>query len=211
MRSKNGIDRAVRGKQNPLFAYLAMTKRILALSILALHFHSAAAYDFSGRESAPKAREIEIRSRVIVAFSPNGQATSVIVDAIRHAKNQILVQAYSFTSKPILSALAEAKDRGVDVEVIADKSNDRGRYSGATYMKNHGVPVWIDDSVHIAHNKIMIFDGKSVLTGSFNFSAAAQKDNAENILLVENSPELAASYIGDWKWRQSLSRKLETR
>ncbi|HQT25790.1 MAG TPA: phospholipase D family protein [Burkholderiales bacterium] len=184
-----------------------MNKRIIALSILALHFHPAAAYDFPGRETAPGAREIAIRSRAIVAFSPNGQATNVIVDAIRQAKSQILVQAYSFTSKPILSALAQAKERGVDVEVIADRSNDRGRYSGATYMVNHGVPVWIDDSVHIAHNKVMIFDRKSVLTGSFNFSAAAQKYNAENILLVENSPELAAAYINDWQWRQSLSRK----
>ncbi len=187
-----------------------MTKfqRTIAFAILALHFHPAAAYDFSGHESAPRAQEIVIQSKVVVAFSPNGQATNVIVDAIHHARSQILVQAYSFTSKPILSALARAKERGVDVEVIADKSNDNGKYSGAAYMDHHGVPVWIDDSVHIAHNKVMIFDRKSVLTGSFNFSAAAQKDNAENILLVENSPELAAAYIRDWEWRQSLSRKL---
>ncbi len=184
-----------------------MNLKFVSFAALFLLCHAASAYDFSGRESAPRAQEIEIRSRAIVAFSPNGQATSVIVDAIRHAKKQILVQAYSFTSKPILSALLDARERGVDVEVIADKENDRGRYSGATYMANHGVPVWIDDSVRIAHNKVMIFDGKSVLTGSFNFSMSAQKNNAENILLVENSPELAAAYIEDWKWRQSLSRK----
>lgn len=187
--------------------------RLFFLLFVASQAH---AFDFSRRhrassfhgESAPEAREIAVNSRVIVAFSPNGQATNVIVDAIHHAKNQILVQAYSFTSKPILSALVDARERGVDVEIIADKENDKGKYSGATYMDHHGVPVWIDDTVHIAHNKVMIFDGKSVLTGSFNFSMAAQKDNAENILLVENSPELAAAYINDWKWRQSLSRKL---
>lgn len=190
-----------------------------AILALALPFHHAAAYDFFPRhashasertrdQAAPRAEQIDVRSKVIVAFSPNGQATAVIVEAIRHARNQILVQAYSFTSKPILAALAQAKERGVDVEVIADKSNNRGRYSGATYMENRGVPVWIDDSVHIAHNKVMIFDRNSVLTGSFNFSASAQKDNAENILLVENSPELAAAYIRDWRWRQSLSTRL---
>ena len=172
-------------------------------SLLALSLPVQAAGQY-----APHAEEISIRSKVIVAFSPNGEATDVIVGAIGRAKRQILVQAYSFTSRPILAALAEAEMRGVDVEVIADKSNDRGRYSGATYMRNHGVPVWIDDTVRIAHNKVMIFDGKSVLTGSFNFSMAAQKDNAENVLLVEDSPELAARYIRDWKWRQSWSRRL---
>lgn len=174
--------------------------------ILAFMAFSAAAH--ASGEYAPHAEEVSIRSRAVVAFSPNGQATEVIVEAIDRAKRQILVQAYSFTSRPILSALARAEDRGVDVEVIADKSNDRGRYSGASYMRNHGVPVWIDDSVRIAHNKVMIFDRKSVLTGSFNFSAAAQKDNAENILLVEDAPELAALYTKDWKWRQSRSRRL---
>ena len=159
-------------------------------------------------QNAPRAEEVSISSKAIVAFSPNGEATSVIVDAIGRARHQILVQAYSFTSHPILSALVKAAERGVDVEVIADKSNDRGRYSGTTYMRNHGVPVWIDDSVRIAHNKVMIFDGKSVLTGSFNFSRAAQRDNAENVLLVEDSPALAALYARDWKWRQSWSRRM---
>lgn len=174
---------------------------IAALLVVSLPARAAGQY-------APHAEEISIRSKAIVAFSPNGEATNVIVDAIGKAKRQILVQAYSFTSRPILAALAEAQARGVEVEVIADKSNDRGRYSGATYMRNHGVPVWIDDTVRIAHNKVMIFDGRSVLTGSFNFSRAAQKDNAENILLVEDSPALADRYIRDWKWRQSWSRRL---
>ncbi len=191
---------------------MSFQNALIAFAFLSLFSSEAGAFDFfrnHGGETAPGAKEVKIESRAIVAFSPNGEATDVIVDAIRKARRQILVQAYSFSSKPILAALAQAKDRGVDVEVIADKSNDRGKYSGATYMKNHGVPVWIDDSVHIAHNKVMIFDGRSVLTGSFNFSAAAQKSNAENILLVEDSPELAEIYARDWKWRQSLSRKFE--
>ena len=189
----------------------------LALFVMNLAAGRAAAFDFFprhashseiGSQAAPAAEEVDLHGKAIVAFSPNGEATSVVVDAIGRARSQILVQAYSFTSKPILAALARAEERGVDVEVIVDKSNDRGRYSGATYMRNHGVPVWVDDSVRIAHNKVMILDKKSVLTGSFNFSAAAQKSNAENVLLVENSPELAALYMNDWKWRQSLSKRL---
>ncbi|MDE3021376.1 MAG: phospholipase D family protein [Pseudomonadota bacterium] len=155
------------------------------------------------------ARQIRIDSAVIVAFSPNGDATRVIVSEINHAQHQILVQAYSFTSKPIISALARAKDRGVDVEVIADKSNEHERYSGIMTMREHHVPVWIDNTVDIAHNKVMIFDDQAVLTGSFNFSVSAQKYNAENILLIKDDPALANLYIKNWDWRKSLSQQIQ--
>jgi phosphatidylserine/phosphatidylglycerophosphate/cardiolipin synthase-like enzyme len=78
---------------------------------------------------------------VTVAFSPHGQGEALIVSAIGSAKTQILVQAYGFSNKAILAALADAKKRGVDVKVILDKSNDRGKYSGATYVSNAKVPI----------------------------------------------------------------------
>jgi len=52
----------------------------------------------------------------------------------------------------------------------------------------------------IAHNKVMIIDRKKVITGSFNFTNAADNRNAENVLLIEDS-ELAATYIDNWKNR----------
>lgn len=53
-------------------------------------------------------------------FSPNGGATEAIVDELDAAKQHIMVQAYSFTSKPIAKALNQAHKRGVKVEVILD-------------------------------------------------------------------------------------------
>lgn len=167
------------------------------------NYHHGADNDVSPTAGVgvPRAAQIAVDSPVIVAFSPDGDCTQVIVNAINAARTQILVQAYSFTSKPILAALAQARARGVGVTIILDKSNERSRYSGATYEANHGIPVYIDDTVRIAHNKVMIFDQQAVLTGSFNFSAAAQKDNAENILLLEDVPQLAAAYTRDFMWR----------
>jgi phosphatidylserine/phosphatidylglycerophosphate/cardiolipin synthase-like enzyme len=83
---------------------------------------------------------------------------------------------------PILSALKAAHARGVDVEVIVDKTSARqsksgSRYSATTYLTNAGIPVWVDAKVAIAHNKVMVVDGAVVITGSFNFTAAAQKSN----------------------------------
>ena len=110
---------------------------------------------------------------------------------------------------PILSALKAAHARGVDVEVIVDKTSARqsksgSRYSAATYLTNAGIPVWVDTKVAIAHNKVMVIDGETVITGSFNFTAAAQNHNAENLLVLED-PALAAQYKANWERRRAVS------
>ncbi len=145
----------------------------------------------------------------VVRFTPGQDCTGLIVQQIQAARYSILVQAYSFTSVPILSALKAAHARGVDVEVIVDKSSARqsksgSRYSAATYLSNAGIPVWIDSKVAIAHNKVMVIDGQRVITGSFNFTAAAQSKNAENLLVIEDFA-LAAEYKANWERRRAVS------
>ena len=112
---------------------------------------------------------------VQVCFSPGGGCTALIVHEIDAAKSEILVQAYSFTSAPIAAALVKAYKRGVIVKVILDKSQKKGGYSSATFLKNAGIQTYIDSAHAIAHNKIIIIDAETVITGSFNFTAAAEK------------------------------------
>lgn len=145
-----------------------------------------------------------------VAFSPRGQAQDLVAHAIGTAKTQVLVQAYGFSNTVILKALTAAKARGVDVRVILDKSNDKGRYSGATFMANAGIPVWIDYKPAIAHNKVMVIDGHDIITGSFNFTEAAQEHNAENVLFLQGVPDLATVYVKDWQWRLGESRQFQS-
>jgi phosphatidylserine/phosphatidylglycerophosphate/cardiolipin synthase-like enzyme len=131
-------------------------------------------------------------------FSPNGGCTEAIVGALNTAKTSILVQAYSFTSAPIAKALVDAHKRGVDVQVILDKSQRTERYSSATFLANEGIPTYIDAAHKIAHNKVVIIDGKTVITGSFNFTKAAEDGNAENLLVISNAPDLAQRYTANW-------------
>ena len=135
---------------------------------------------------------------VQVYFSPSGGCTDAIIKEIDNAKSEILVQAYSFTSTPLAKALLDAHKRGLKVEVILDKSQKTQNYSSATFLANNRIPTFIDSVHAIAHNKIMIIDGKTVITGSFNFTKAAESKNAENLLII-NSPEIAKLYIDNWK------------
>jgi phosphatidylserine/phosphatidylglycerophosphate/cardiolipin synthase-like enzyme len=132
-----------------------------------------------------------------VFFSPKGGCTEAIIAEIDRAGTEILVQAYSFTSAPIAKALLEAHKRGVRVEAVLDKSQRSERYTSATFLSNAGIPTRIDDRHAIAHNKVIIIDGKVVITGSFNFTKAAEEKNAENLLIIR-SEELAKLYRENW-------------
>ena len=135
---------------------------------------------------------------VQVYFSPHGGCTEAIIKEIDNAKSEILVQAYSFTSTPIAKSLLEAHKRSLKVEVILDKSQKSQNYSSATFLANSKIPTFIDSNHAIAHNKVIIIDGNTVITGSFNFTKAAESKNAENLLII-NSPEIAKLYIENWK------------
>lgn len=144
-------------------------------------------------------------SAITTCFTPGQDCTGQIVDEISAAKHQIRVQAYSFTSVPIAKALADAYRHGVDVKVILDKSQASAKYTGATYLQNVGIPVLVDYKVAIAHNKVMVIDGATVITGSFNFTKAAQDRNAENLLVIRDA-DLARQYLANWRARALVSK-----
>jgi phosphatidylserine/phosphatidylglycerophosphate/cardiolipin synthase-like enzyme len=152
--------------------------------------------------------QASIPQGVQVYFSPKGGATDAVVRALDESTNSILVQAYSFTSAPIAKALVEAHRRGVHVQVILDHSQRTEKYSEADFLKNSGIPTLIDTHHAIAHNKIMILDGYVILTGSFNFTKAAEEHNAENLLVI-NDPILAQHYIENWHVHEQHSEPYE--
>jgi phosphatidylserine/phosphatidylglycerophosphate/cardiolipin synthase-like enzyme len=143
-----------------------------------------------------------------VAFSPDRGATALVIKTIGEAKHSIRVAAYSFTSKPLAEALLEAHKRGIDVEVVVDKSQATARYTAATFLANQGVPVRIDYRYAIMHDKFIVVDGEAVEEGSFNYTAAAESRNAENVLVLHDT-NVAAKYSKEWErlWGESEAIK----
>jgi phosphatidylserine/phosphatidylglycerophosphate/cardiolipin synthase-like enzyme len=136
-----------------------------------------------------------------VAFSPDRGATEPVVKTIESARKTVRVAAYSFTSKPIAEALLADARRGVDVKVVVDKSQPTARYAAATFLANAGVPARVDYQYAIMHNKFIVVDGETVEEGSLNFAKAAQFDNAENVVVLKECPEVAARYTAEWQRR----------
>jgi len=141
-----------------------------------------------------------------VYFSPRGGATEAVVKEIDGARKEILVLAYSFTSVPIAKALLNAHKRGVRVEAVLDTTNRKKtagskskNYSAATFLVNAGIPTFIDDRHAIMHNKVMVIDGEVLITGSFNFTKAAEEKNAENLLVIKGNKVLVERYLENYR------------
>ena len=167
--------------------------RLAALAILAV---ACGACDAAGpRTLAP----------VEVYFSPDGGATAAVIREVDQARESILVQAYSFTSRGIAQALVRARRRGVAVHVILDPSNLAERSSRAGYLASGGVRVLIDSAHEIAHNKVMVLDAAVVITGSFNFTHQAEVGNAENLLILRDR-QIAARYAENWHAHERHSK-----
>ena len=141
---------------------------------------------------------------VQVAFTPWDNAEGMIVEDIRRSKQQILVQAFSFTSRRLANALIAARKRGVDVQVMADREQTfGGEASRIPDLVREGIPVVLEVRYQSAHSKVMVIDAgtadAAVITGSYNWTYAAQNKNAENVLILRHNPELANAYAANWR------------
>jgi phosphatidylserine/phosphatidylglycerophosphate/cardiolipin synthase-like enzyme len=144
-------------------------------------------------------------------FSPKGGCTDAVVREIQHARHEILVLAYSFTSKPIAQALVDAKLRGVHVDIVLDHSNEKDAYTDLHFFLEQGLTPVIDPHHAIAHNKVMIIDNRTLLTGSFNFTHHAENDNAENLLVIKGHPEMVRTYKENFHSHKSHARPAEVK
>lgn len=135
-----------------------------------------------------------------VFFSPRGGTQDAIIRSIDSAKTQILVQAFDFTSDPITSALKRANNRKVEIKILMEDSKRKANKSKYNVFKVNSIDIKLDRENKLAHSKIIIIDSTRVITGSFNFSEAAEKWNAENTLVIDDTI-LAKHYIKNWYQR----------
>ena len=153
------------------------------------------------------------QAAVRVLFSPGHDIAGAMVDALRHARRQVLVQSFSFTHGGIAQALLAAQRRGVEVKVIADREQTENMEHGQVPgLARAGVPVWLDGDHQSAHSKVMVIDAGMpsavVITGSFNFTRAAQHKNAENTVFISGNDALAEAYVQNWQRHRAHSTPL---
>ncbi|MGV2432614.1 MAG UNVERIFIED_CONTAM: phospholipase D family protein [Rickettsiaceae bacterium] len=132
-----------------------------------------------------------------VCFTPPSGCASLVAREIQNTKESIHMHAYGLTSYAIINQLIAASKRGVKVRALLDSSNFSESKKLVDDLEEAGIDVKLDKVPGIAHNKVIIIDKKKVITGSFNFTEAADKRNAENLLLI-NDKKIAEIYMQNW-------------
>ena len=148
----------------------------------------------SARETAPAPQ-----ATFEALFTPGDAIDAELAGLVDGAEHEVLVNAFSFTNRKIARALAAAQARGARVEIVADRAQSLEPAGSAVRdLARRGVPVWLDGNFAAAHNKVMIVDAATshatVVTGSYNYTTAAQTRNAENVLIVRHDSALALQY-----------------
>jgi phosphatidylserine/phosphatidylglycerophosphate/cardiolipin synthase-like enzyme len=159
---------------------------------------------------APAAANLPAEGRVEVGFAPWDDVERLVMDQIDGARQAVYVQAYTLTSRNIVKTLIAAAERGVRVEVVADRDKVlKDERSALPRAAGNGVALWLDGQHAAAHNKVMIIDpeGKEpvVITGSYNFSHSGKTENAENVVVLTGHRALARAYLDNWKRHRAQS------
>ena len=149
-------------------------------------------------------RSFPATGNVEIAFTPGDAVDNLIIAAIDRAQSEVLVQAYTFTHRRIARALVSAKRRGVAVSVLADREQARAVPQNVLpQLVASGVEVWLDGNFQAAHNKVIVIDAElphaTTITGSYNFTIAAQRSNAENVIVLRDHPAVARAYRENWQ------------
>lgn len=137
--------------------------------------------------------------RVETYFAPDDHPERAILQAISAARESIDFLAFSYTSDSIARTMREQASRGVQVRGVFDrsqvKSNRGSEYAG---LLEAGLPVCRDGSGAKMHHKVIVIDGRIVITGSYNFSRSAEEVNDENLLILEH-PGLAEEFLQEFE------------
>ena len=141
-----------------------------------------------------------------VYFSPNGGCQQAVISEIRKATQTIDIAMYYLSSRDIAQALVQASENNVRVRIVLDQGQEIEHASKSGYLIKHGLEVRYHLGFGLMHNKFAIIDGKSLVTGSFNWTLTAEERNEENLLIITDERTIAKyKERFDYLWNTSRS------
>ena len=188
-----------------VYATTALTRTVTATETIATtKIVKTTATHPAGVSTSTTTKTVTLSQIEGVCFSATEDCKSLLIGLIEKARKSIHVMIYSFTLDEFSEALIQAKNRGVDVKVVIEAENAFSK--GGEYRKllEAGVDVKLDGNPSLMHHKVMIIDGKIIVTGSYNWSWSAENKNDENLMILEDS-EIASLYEKEFQrvWSQA--------
>jgi phosphatidylserine/phosphatidylglycerophosphate/cardiolipin synthase-like enzyme len=174
---------------------------MIIITLVAMAASAAAAF------RAPSPRPLPANATIEAYFAPGPDCSAALVREINAAGKIIRGQFYELTDSDVGDALRGAHARGVDVQIILDANAAKAKYSQSGPLARAGIPTFADGAHPIAHNKLLMIDGQTLATGSYNPTNNAKK-NAENLQIQKHLPDLVAQYVANWSEHLAHSHRL---
>ena len=159
---------------------------------------------FSGQHSTSSDSDIPYRrvtlgdgTQIFTYFAPKDETIPPLLNEIKSAEKSIYFMAFAFTHDKLGKAIRDRFKSGITVEGVFEQ-RQIDEHSEYESMKNAGIPIIADDKDGTMHHKVIIIDGKTVITGSYNFSRNAETRNSENLLIIKGNQEIAREYLDEF-------------
>lgn len=134
-----------------------------------------------------------------IIFGSEADEVSALRTVIGKAKRSIHIMTFVFSLEELAEAiLLKAAQEDIAVRGIFEKRNSAASWSQLPALHCAGAEMRQDGNPYALHHKVIIVDGSTVITGSFNFSKNAAKSNDENILIIRHEA-IAGLYLDEWR------------
>jgi len=152
----------------------------------------------TGKSSATPFPRVRVGGAPVeVYFSPEDGVAQYVLQRLAAAKKSIHFMAFSYTANTIADAMIAKVKAGLTVRGVFESQNAGGTGAAFNRLKQGGVDVLEDGNCYILHHKVIIIDERTVITGSYNFTNSAERDNDENLVIVDD-PILAQAYLDEF-------------
>ena len=143
-------------------------------------------------------------------FFPSEDNLRRMVTYIDRATSSVDVCVFNITNDALANALLDAHRRGVTVRLISDNECAQNLGSDVQRLANAGICCTLDASDAHMHNKFAIMDGRVLMTGSFNWTRGASKENKENVIITSDA-RLSELYTIEFErlWKEFENNRLQ--
>ena len=136
-------------------------------------------------------------------FSPHPECVVRLNRLFDQARSQVDICVFTITDDRVASAILDAHRRGVKIRLVTDDDKALDAGSDVYRLRREGIEMRTDAEPDHMHHKYAIFDQKTLLTGSYNWTRAASRSNEDNFIITDQ-PELLRRFVAHFEsiWEQ---------
>lgn len=140
-------------------------------------------------------------------FSPSPDCENQIIRHINNTKSTLDIVIYSLTNERIVNAIEEAAKRGVQIRILADRTQAGSKWSKVIALYNNGINIRVNSKHKTQHNKLAVFDNEVIVNGSYNWTRNTTANNSENCAFITDEPESVKTVVNEINRLWALNTK----